>query len=158
MFTWLNGSSHQSFLQKNCSRKFRNTYRKTSQFLNLILKAHNFIKKRFQHSCFYKKIFKNTYFEKHLKTLCLLNIIITLSWRHTCILAHPSPSFECLFTPYPINIFCPTCTAPESYFEERISFQNILSISNYENVDVFCLLSIIWVVLYLLVELSRPFA
>ena len=43
-----------------------------------------------------------------LKILCLLDIIITLSWWHTCQLpsiARGSPAFECLFTPYPLIRF-----------------------------------------------------
>ena len=64
------------FFKKGCSKKFCNIHRKTPMLESLFnkvagLQGCSFIKKRLQHRCFfceYYKLFKNSYFEEHLKT------------------------------------------------------------------------------------------
>ena len=70
--------------QNRCSKRFCNIHRKTpvlELFFNIVagLEDWNCIKKRLQHRCFfceYCKIFKNTYFEEHLRTAAFVLLIM----------------------------------------------------------------------------------
>ena len=92
LFKTIQKQPSEVFRKKRCSLEFRNIHKKTLMFETLFNKAPTQM-----FSCEYCEIFKNTYFEKHLRTAASNNSV--WAWRY----------FEDLHTlvfPFPLSNQC----------------------------------------------------